>query len=201
MSKDKQRQRNQPPLKPVGTVNWNTRRIWRRKDEQNVAQNQQGRKGVEVATSSAAHGLVAKEESGCGSESGEVGKNRRGPISAKSAMEIELTDHWRLLECKLWVREEECVPASHSAAASKAPRIRKPAQPIAQAILDTQNLIHLMSLFKLFFFFFFLWSWYQKKILNDFLPGKQNRRTVFMQHPHQHSPMVIKQFYNSNSLT
>lgn len=33
----------------------------------------------------AARNLVAKEESRCGSESGEVGENGKGPVSAKSA--------------------------------------------------------------------------------------------------------------------
>lgn len=40
------------------------------------------------------------------------------------------------------------------------------------------------------------------KSASDFSSGKQNKRTVFMQHLLPHSPMVIKQFYNSaNSVT
>lgn len=128
----------------------------------------------------AAHCPIAKEESHCRSESGEVRENRRGPISAKSAVEILRDRHWRLLECELMSQGGRMHPSSPSAAASKVPRIRKIARPIAQTILDTQNLIQLMSLFKPVFC-----GVGTRKISNDVLPGKQNRRSVFMQHPHQ----------------
>lgn len=123
-------------------------------------------------------------------ESGNIGE-KRGPTSAKPTVETTWDRHWRLLAWELMRQGGRMHPSSHSAATSKMSRISKNAQPIAQAILDTQNLIQLMSLFRPVF------CGLGTKCSNDISLGKQNRKTVFLQPPQQHFSMMIEQFCNS----
>lgn len=168
-----------PHLSLSELLSRNTRRIWWRKDGQNVAQNQQWQKRVEVATRRLPVTLLLRRNHAVGVSP--VRWERTGRVLSPLS---QLGDSaGRPLETpggKLASQGGGMHPGSHSAAASKAPRIRRTAQPIAQAVLETQNLIQLMSLSKPVFC-----GVGTKKILNDFLPGKQNRRTVFIQHPHQ----------------
>lgn len=102
---------------------------------------------------------IAKEESRCRSESGQVGENRMDSISAKSAVEIVRGRHWRLLECELMSQGGRMHPSSPSAATSKVPRIRKNAQPIAShpGYPESNPVDEFIQAS-------FLWSWYQKHL-------------------------------------
>ena len=86
--KRKGKETTSPPLSQSELLTRNTRRIWWRKDEQNVAQNQQWQKGVEVAMRRLPVTLLQRKNHAVGASQVPAGENRRGPIFAKSAVEI-----------------------------------------------------------------------------------------------------------------
>lgn len=192
-SKGKWRQRKSSHISLTG--NWRLNEGWAKR-----CINRQLQKWEEVLRRQCClihsiHSPVAKEESHYVSESGEMGDTLRGPISAKSAVELAGDRHWGLWNGNWWGREEECIPA--------------PTLQPHQRFQDWQKcLTHCTSnpgypeSSPVDEFIQASFGGLGTKSANDFSSGKQNKRTVFMQHLLPHSLMVIKQFYNSaNSVT